>query len=121
MGKASLRFMDHNHDLEKIMGAAASGPKIVVKAEDMEHVGTHHITLRDVGPNHKDDTVVLYKHENKYIVLLGKKLALSQLGSGNDVTGKLISKPALKKCRIVFIPESERAVSSARRSFNRTY
>jgi hypothetical protein len=66
--------------------------------------------------------VAFYKHNNLYLVVFGKDKVLAAIEKGQMfVKGKLLSKHALKRCRVIDETEEAPAPTPAPKSFTKSY
>lgn len=103
ISKVILTFKDQQYPLTKVRAKGLSGPPVTVKAGDInfsaEALGLVELSA-DVAEFH-GGSIIFYKYEGKYIVFGGRDQVSRDLAKGKiDITGHLLSGPALKGTRI---------------------
>jgi hypothetical protein len=102
--KTKLIFNGHEYQLLTLLKTAAAGPKVEVALADidLEPKGDLSPELHPGNVEIHEENVVLFKHNNKYIVLAGRgRVQRAHTNKLTVVKGNLLSTPALKKSRIV--------------------
>ena len=91
--------------LDKVMKIGASGPVISINIKDLNEDLSDPFKV-DVGtrnPFHDDGSIVLYKQQGKYTIILGKttyQKEVSKSKFAGIITGHLLSSVAMKKARV---------------------
>ncbi len=102
--RALLHVADHDHYLAGILLVASSAPTIDLPLKDINpDTGnfkvTHTPPIDTTGSN--ATSVVVLKQEAGYTVLYGAHFVeAAKLAGKESLRAKLLSKPALKKCRV---------------------
>jgi hypothetical protein len=101
----SLMFKGIEHNLQSVLTTAASGPMITVKLNEITPLDSD---IPDnkvlIDPNNDaihEANLVFFKHQGSYLVLAGRNLILrAKDKKQTEISGRLLSSPALKKTRI---------------------
>ena len=111
--KAVLNFNNNQYDLASAINQAASGPNITINSDELDLVSKEAQAIQVIqpsnGPDIKSNTVVLYKYNGKYLVLVGRDYIETLLPLSKTIKGHLISTPALKRTRIPTAAELARS------------
>lgn len=102
--RALLHVAEHDHYLAAVLLAASSAPTIDLPLKDINpDAGNFKVTysppLESTGTN--ATSVIVLKQEAGYTVLYGAHFVqAARLADKTTMRAKLISKPALKRCRV---------------------
>lgn len=91
-----LTLNEVQYAFEKVTKAAASGPIVTLKTDDI-------VVLNEMNLNSPTGQIIFFKRDGRYLILAGKELYLAAISSpkfNNEVKGHLISTVALKKARL---------------------
>lgn len=114
--KPLLTFQGNDHFLDLILGALSSAPIVEIPAKDIIDA---EVRFTPSEPELDRSHPTYYKHDGKYIVLLGKKKVAEQLEKGQTVLkGRFLSKPALKQTRV---PDPALLAAAAERAAQPAY
>ena len=108
---AIMFFNGSQYTLANIVALGKIGPTINIQIEDINlyegpNQKTEHVVVFNPpqqNPAADDGSIVFYKQHGRYTVLLGKNTLVSKIlvkDFTNNIKGRLISTPALKKARI---------------------
>lgn len=116
----TMKFRGQKYNFKQVLGLAAlsTTPEITIAETDLfDQLYDHHATTNTfvefTVSNGEivielDDTffiddgdVILFKLENKFVVISGKNEVSNMSFNHLPITGKLLSSPALKKCKEV--------------------
>lgn len=106
-----VTFNGNRYDVAKVIVAASSAPKIqLVKGADPIVNDKSSWNGLETG----NEPITVTKFENEYVLLTGR-VAFRNAQDGQTLDVYLLSRPALKRAKIVFIPKHEQAVPSVLR------
>jgi hypothetical protein len=98
-----LTFKDQQYPLAKVANKGKSGQPITVALKDLDssYDAMALVKLSAESKEFQDGSIILYKHEGKYIVFGGQERALTQIAKGaTEISGHLLTSYMLKGMRI---------------------
>jgi hypothetical protein len=99
------------HYLDLVERVAKAAPPVEIKRDEID-AGKTIILIPDEDPTVHHGGIVFHKWEGKYIVLMGRETALRALESGTAIVkGKLVSRQALKRCKVDEASDEPKAVA----------
>lgn len=128
--RAQLIVANSTHYLDLVLTMANQSPKAEIKAEEIykptdADFAAIHLPDQEEAPARE---IAFFKWNGKYIVLLGREKARKALDANQAVLkGRIVSKPALKRCRVdeyqprVMEPEEEPRNRSGNQHISRPY
>lgn len=100
-----LKVFGHEYDIPRLVAIAKTSPDIEVEVSDIHpNTGDLEVILDRDQSTVLNNNIIVTRHEGGYVVLFGRHLIPANAGK---VKAKLISKPALKRCKEVEEDDSQ--------------